>query len=77
MNQLWLLNAIDPLPRRPNVLFYDPQLHVRWASEIVELGGRRQEGLDAISDMTHHIGVCGRPASSRDGEEKYSGWVSR
>lgn len=25
----------------------------------------------------HLIGVYGRPASSRDGEVKYSGWVSR
>ena len=45
--------------------------------ENVESGGRRREGLRVISDKLHHTSVHGKPASSRDGEEKYSGCVSK
>ena len=45
--------------------------------ENVESGGRRRGGLSAISDKLHHTSVHGKPASSRDGEEKYWGCVSK
>ena len=66
MRLSWLLNATDLLLVRLSIPFCGPHFHVRLGFGSVGPDGRRQEGLDAISDMPHHSRVHGRPASSRD-----------